>query len=97
MKKILLNIDESILTQLDALAQSRGVTRSAFIRESLGQVVQHAHKLQLEESMRRGYEQMAEINLDWAQLGMGADAHTLSVYEDALVKGDQDDTKRGDL
>lgn len=97
MKKILLNIDESLLSQLDALAQSRGVTRSAFIRQSIGQVVRDAHKLKLEESMRRGYEEMAEINLDWAQVGLAADARTLSVYEEALVKGDTNDTKRGDL
>ena len=97
MTKILLNLPEELINEIDALAKEQNVSRSQFIRDGLCQVLRIKHKLEVEEKMKLGYQQMAEINLQWAQLGLMADEMALRAYEAALSEDDEDDTKRGNI
>ncbi len=94
MTKILINLPESLVDEIDAIAKEQGVSRSLFIRESLCQVLRIKHKLEVEERMKLGYQEMAEINLEWSQLGLMADELALKAYEAALSEDEIDDTKR---
>ena len=44
------------------------------------------HKLEIRERMMRGYEDMARINAEWAELGLIPDTKTLEVYETLLAE-----------
>lgn len=94
MKKVLINLPDELLSEIDNAAAQEGMTRSRFIRNGLYQVLRLKHKLEIEEKMKRGYEEMAAINLQWAQLGLFADEKAFSAYEAALSEDDHDDSKR---
>jgi CopG family transcriptional regulator/antitoxin EndoAI len=94
MAKILINLPQSLVEEIDSLAKEQGVSRSFFIRESLWQVLRIKHKLEVEEKMKLGYQEMSEINLEWAQLGLMADEMALKAYEAALSEDEIDDTQR---
>ena len=97
MTKILINLPDDLLNEIDALAKEQEISRSQFIRDGLWQVLRIRHKLEVEEKMKLGYQEMAEINLQWAQLGLMADEMALHAYEAALSEDDEDDTKRGNI
>lgn len=97
MKKILISLPEDLLKRVDQAANAEDLTRSGFVRDALNHFLAFRHKLEIEERMKRGYEEMAAINLQWARIGQEADELTYRAYEDALCNGDEDDMERRDL
>ncbi len=92
--KVLINLPRELAEQVDSAAKEAGVSRSQFIRESLCQVLHLKHKLEVEERMKRGYEEMAQINLQLARLGLSADEEAYRAYEAALSEDEMNDTTR---
>lgn len=95
MKKVLVTLPEDLLAQADEAAKNEGLTRSAFIRDALCLAVRMRHKLEVEERMKRGYEEMAAINLGLARQGLDADNRALESYEASLSEDDNDVDKKG--
>lgn len=83
-KKILISLPEPLLEQLDALAGREEVNRSEMIRQAVKQMLERKHTMEIRERMRRGYEEMAGMNLEWAELGLAQDQAVLGAYEEKL-------------
>ncbi len=84
MKKVLVSLPDELLDNLDALAAEEGMTRSEVVRLSLKQTIAARHKLKMSEALRQGYEAMASINREWAEMGIAQDLSVLSAYEHQL-------------
>ena len=83
-KKVLVSLPAALLRQMDDLMSKEHTSRSQIIREAMQLYIQERHKMEIREKMRRGYEEMARINAEWAEFGLLPDAKALEVYETLL-------------
>ena len=89
-KKILISVPDNLLEELDILASNQKTNRSLIVREAMSLYIREKRKVELREKMRRGYEEMAEINLRLAEGCLGADNDQQSIYEERL--GEMEET-----
>lgn len=85
-KKILISIDDSLLQEVDNIAAGSNVSRSAIIDEAICGYIKEYKKSQMEESMKKGYQEMGEINLSLAEMCFEADRQQLARYEEKLAE-----------
>ncbi len=85
-KRILVSLPESLLEEVDLLASMENINRSEFIREAMKLYISEKRKKQIRESMKKGYMEMAAINLEMAELGLTAENECLISYEKRLVR-----------
>jgi CopG family transcriptional regulator / antitoxin EndoAI len=61
--EILVKLPQHLLTELDGFVKLENVNRSEFIYQATKMYLRERKKRQIRESMRRGYMEMAMINL----------------------------------
>lgn len=83
-KKILISVPDNLLEEMDMLASIEKTNRSLIVREAMSLYLREKRKVELREKMRRGYEEMAEINLGLAEECLGADNDQQRIYEEQL-------------
>ena len=88
-RKILLSVPAQLLAQADACAAREGINRSELIRRGMQLYITDKHKIEIREKMRKGYEQMASINKEWAETGMAAEYASMDAYEAILSESDK--------
>ena len=72
-KKILISLPDALLTAVDSLATAQKINRSEFVREAMRRYVDEQKSASLNQALRKGYEQMADINLEIAEFCLEAD------------------------
>ncbi|HOV69969.1 MAG TPA: ribbon-helix-helix protein, CopG family [Clostridia bacterium] len=87
-KKVLLSMPDTMLSELDRLASEDGINRSELIRHAMKLYIEHRHKIEIRERMKRGYEAMAIINREWAETGIVSEYAALDAYEAILSESD---------
>lgn len=83
-KKILISLSDSLLSEVDSFANAQNVNRSEFIREAMKLYIRERKRIERCEQMKKGYEEMAEINLEIAQSCFEADCIAEHDYEEKL-------------
>ncbi|CEG25362.1 CopG family ribbon-helix-helix protein [Bacillus sp. B-jedd] len=61
--EILVKLPQHLLTELDGIVKLENVNRSEFIYQATKAYMREKKKRQIREAMRRGYMEMAKINL----------------------------------
>ena len=61
--EILVKLPQHLLTELDGFVKTENVNRSEFIYQATKMYLRERKKRQIREAMRRGYMEMAKINL----------------------------------
>ena len=84
LKKILVSLPDSLLREVAEIVAIEQTNRSEFIREAMKLYIRERHKIEIREKMRKGYEEMAMINIEWTEVGVKTDNYTLEVYESIL-------------
>ncbi len=87
-RKILISLPDSLLTEVDDFASSQNINRSEFIRDAMRLYIKERKKSEINARLKRGYEEMAEINLDIAQFCVPADEQQQISYEAKLLECD---------
>ena len=87
-RKILISVPDSLLTEIDDFASSQNINRSEFIRDAMRIYIKERKRTELYERMKKGYEEMAEINLDIAEFCVDADERQQRAYEVKLSECD---------
>lgn len=64
--EILVELPQHLLTELDGFVKQENVNRSEFIYQATKMYLRERKKRQIREVMRRGYMEMAKINLSIA-------------------------------
>ncbi|MBM4765386.1 YlcI/YnfO family protein [Bacillus sp. B15-48] len=84
--EILVRLPQNLLVELDGFAQQENVNRSEFIYQATKMYLRDRKKRQIREAMRRGYMEMAKINLTIASESFQAEYEAEHTVE-RLVSG----------
>ena len=87
-KKIVISLPDSVAKVLEQLAKKCNEDISSFITDLIRR--ECARESQGEEEMAKGYRQMGELNLEWAEACLPAEEETLNWYEEKLSECEQD-------
>lgn len=85
-KEVVISLPDSVIQEMDSIARKTALSRE--------KVAEHAVRMYLrekkrrEQEMRRGYEDMADYNLETAELCLKADNELLQWYEEKLAESE---------
>lgn len=88
LKRILITLPDSLLQEVDYLVKKEKTNRSEFIREAMKLYIKEKKKLEFSEKMKKGYQEMAGINIALAQMCFEADNQQFIRYEEKLAECD---------
>jgi len=83
-KKILISLPDNLLKEIDNIVSVERTNRSEFVREAMRLYIREKRKIQMRDSMKKGYQEMAEINIRLAEMCMDADCDQQQKYEERL-------------
>lgn len=84
-KKIIVNLPDSLLKEVDDLVSVEENNRSDLIKEAMELYVREQRRLQIKEDMKQGYLEMSQINISLSEMGLAEDIRELYVYETNLT------------
>lgn len=87
-KRLVINLSETLNNELDKILKTNNKKKSEFIREAVILYIEETKKLNLQEQMKNGYEEMAEVNLQYCELGFESYNEELNKYETGLLESD---------
>ena len=73
LKKVLITLPDHLLREVDEIVALENMNRSEFVRQAMKLYIGQRHRMEIKEQLMRGYGQMADINRDWAEVGMEAE------------------------
>lgn len=85
-KRIMISLPESLLAEVDGIVTVEKRNRSEFIREALNSILHERRKKGIHEQMRRGYQEMAQLNLSIARELFSTEQEVLEYYEVTMVE-----------
>lgn len=85
-KRIMISLPESLLAEVDDVVTLENRNRSEFIREAINSILHERRKRGIRDQMRRGYQEMAQLNLAIAKELFSTEEEVLLVYEEANVE-----------
>ena len=85
-KKILISIPDSLLDETDNMAYSENLNRSEFIREALRLYIREKKKNEIAVMLKKGYEEMGSLNLEYSEYTLEADNKELQLYEERMAE-----------
>ncbi len=86
VKRIMISLPESLLNEVDSLATLERLNRSEFIREAMRLYIAERKRRNMREQMKRGYQEMASINLALVVEHYYAEDEVQRFYIDKLVE-----------
>lgn len=86
VKRIMICLPESLLAEVDGLANQEKLNRSEFIREAMKLYITERKRRNLREQMKRGYQEMAPINLALVVENYDIEDEVQRFYVDKLVE-----------
>ena len=86
LKKVLITVPDSLLEAVDSAAKVEKVNRSELVREAMKMYLSERKKRARQEELKKGYQEMAEINLNLAQMYSFAEEECMSAYEEKLAE-----------
>lgn len=96
-KKIVVSLPDTLLEEFDKLINcKKNKNRSKFMREAVILYIRERKKDIMKELMKKGYQEMAELNCEMAEYGMNYDCAELSKYEVVLAESDIIDDTGGE-
>ncbi|HHT48294.1 MAG TPA: ribbon-helix-helix protein, CopG family [Firmicutes bacterium] len=87
-RRVVVLLPESLLEEVDRVADQEYSSRSAFIRAAMQHLLEEKRRAEQREKMAVGYQRMGPLNLELAEEGIGQDGDEIERYIDALVVGE---------
>jgi CopG family transcriptional regulator / antitoxin EndoAI len=85
-KRIVISIPGSLLKEIDYIVSMEKTNRSEFVREAMKLYIREKGKIKLRENMKKGYLEMASINVALAEFGLSLDVSSLEDYEAEIAE-----------
>lgn len=85
-KRIVVNVPDSLLKEIDDVVCIECCNRSEFIRNAAKFYLKEIKKMNSVDKMMKGYMEMADINTTLAEVGLTADNETMAIYETRLAE-----------
>lgn len=87
-KRLVVNISEALFNDFDEALNEDCKKRSEFIKEAIILYIEDKKRLKFLEQMKKGYCEMAQINLEISEVGFASDVIELKEYEAKLSESD---------
>lgn len=84
LRKILISIPDNLLKEVDSIVSLEKTNRSKFVREAMSLYLREKQRIRMVEGMKKGYLEMAEINIKLAEICFDADCAQQQNYEERL-------------
>ncbi|NMB33031.1 MAG: ribbon-helix-helix protein, CopG family [Clostridium sp.] len=84
LKKILISLPDNLLKEVDSIVAMENINRSEFVREAMKLYIREKRRIGMRDKLKKGYQQMAEINAKLAEICFGADNDQQQKYEEGL-------------
>ncbi|SHI98086.1 CopG family ribbon-helix-helix protein [Lutispora thermophila] len=85
-KRIVVSLPDSLLKEVDNAVCLEHCNRSEFVRKAMKFYISEIKRINFIESMKKGYQEMTEINLALAEVGLTAEYETICRYESRLAE-----------
>lgn len=86
VKRIMISIPESLLKEVDTLVSMEKRNRSEFIREAMRLYISERKRRTIREQMKKGYQEMAKINLAFALESYELESEVQTYYDEKLAE-----------
>ena len=86
LKKVVLSIPDSLLSEADGLAAACNITRDELVNEAVALYLREKRRKQIRQQLASGYRKMAEINSNISEMCLEADNQALELYESKLAE-----------
>lgn len=84
LRKILISLPDNLLKEVDSIVSVEKTNRSEFVREAMKLYITEKRKIEMRDRMKKGYQEMAEINLKLAEMCLEVDNEQNQKYEERL-------------
>ena len=84
LKRIVVSLPDNLLQKVDSFVAQENKNRSEFIQDAMKLYIEEMEKLRVREQLKIGYMQMAEINIEIAEMGICQDYKDFVLYETKL-------------
>ncbi len=81
LKKVLISVPKPLLEEVDLICSSEKSNRSEFVREAMKCYLAEKRKISQKEQLARGYQEMADLNLELSDMYFAAENEAFSDYE----------------
>lgn len=85
-KRIMISLPDSLLAEVDGVAAAERLNRSELFREAMKLYIAECKRRSLREQMRRGYLEMATINLSLALEQYRIEVEASGIYDLPLAE-----------
>lgn len=86
LKRIMISIPNSLLQEVDGIIAMEKLSRSQFVREAMRLCIEERKRKAVRDMMRKGYQEMAVINLSLAEEGLLADADVFDMTPSLIAE-----------
>jgi CopG family transcriptional regulator/antitoxin EndoAI len=86
-KRLVVNLSETLYNELNKVLQEDCKKSSEFIREAIILYIKEKKRLNI-SAMEKGYKEMAQLNLEFAEMGFASDMKDFKEYEAKLSESD---------
>ena len=87
-EKITFTLPDSIMSEVDYIVQMENSNRVDFAKSAFQFYITQKKKIDLKESMIKGYKEMGQINLSLAELGMTNEVSSKDNREEKIAQGE---------
>lgn len=87
VKRIMISLPEYLLSEIDCIAAAENLNRSEFVREAMKLYIAERKRRLLREQMKKGYVEMAKINLALAIEQYRLESEVMPVFEEPVAGG----------
>lgn len=87
-KKLGVNLSKTLYTEFNKTLRKNNEKKSKFFREAIILYIEEKKKLSYIDEMKQGYLEMAELNLEIADMGFEIDIKDFKDYEVKLSESD---------
>lgn len=90
-KRLVVNLTETLSNEFDRALKEDNKKKSQFIRDAIILYIEERKKLRYIDDMKKGYMEMAQINLEISEMSCADDFKYLEEYEVWLTECDLPD------
>lgn len=87
VKRVMISLPEYLLSEIDCIAAAENLNRSAFVREAMKLHIAERKRQLLREQMKKGYVEMAKINLALAIEQYRLETEVEFMFEESAAGG----------
>ncbi|MGL5348823.1 MAG: antitoxin [Peptostreptococcaceae bacterium] len=87
-EKIVFTLPDSLISEVDHIVQMENSNREDFAKAAFQFYITQKKKIDVKESMIKGYKEMGQINLSLAELGMTNEVSSTDSAEGKIAQGE---------